>query len=128
MGERNTAGENIVQFTSQMNMAIMNTYFKIDERHKQTYKSGVSMSQVEYIMCRGESRKECKNCTVILGGVEQRKRGSWLDCIKEDMEAVGVSPEDTQDQEEVEEVGPHGSNPTAIKWDKLGRRSLYIYI
>ena len=25
------------------------------------------MSQVDYIMCRGESRKECKNCTVILG-------------------------------------------------------------
>ena len=35
MGERNTAGENIVQFASQMNMAIMNTYFKKDERHKQ---------------------------------------------------------------------------------------------
>ena len=44
MGERNTAGENIVQFASQMNMAIMNTYFKKDERHKQTYKSGGSMS------------------------------------------------------------------------------------
>ena len=67
MGERNTAGENIVQFASQMNMAIMNTYFKKDERHKQTYKSGGSMFQVDYIMCRGESRKECKNCTVILG-------------------------------------------------------------
>ena len=25
------------------------------------------MSQVDYIVCRGESRKECKNCTVILG-------------------------------------------------------------
>ena len=56
-----------MQFASQMNMAIMNTYFKKDERHKQTYKSGGSMSQVDYIMCRGESRKECKNCTVILG-------------------------------------------------------------
>ena len=67
MGERNKAGENIVKFASQMNMAIMNTYFKKDERHKQTHKSGGSMSQVDYTMCRGESRKECKNCTVILG-------------------------------------------------------------
>ena len=36
MGERNTAGENIVQFASQMNMAIINTYFKKDETSRHT--------------------------------------------------------------------------------------------
>ena len=57
MGERNTAGENIVQFASQMNMVIMNTYFKKDERHKQTYKSGGSMFQVDYIIVQRREQK-----------------------------------------------------------------------
>ena len=59
----------------------------------------------------------------------QRKRGRpkrrWLDCIKEDMRSSWCEPRRYTRQEEVKEVGPHGSNATAISgtsWKKKQKK------
>ena len=50
-----------------------------------------------------------------------------MDCIKEDMEAVGASPRRYTRQEEMEEVSPHGSNPTAISGTSWKKKVLVFF-
>ena len=67
VGESNEAGENCVAFAMSHNMRVMNTYFEKAERHKITYKSGTSESQIDYILCRSRDKGNIKDCKVILG-------------------------------------------------------------
>ncbi|XP_051775660.1 craniofacial development protein 2-like [Erpetoichthys calabaricus] len=49
--ERNEEGQRIVDFAKRMDMAVVNTYFKMREKHRVTYKSGGRCTQVDYILC-----------------------------------------------------------------------------
>ena len=64
---RNAEGQMVVDFTTKMEMAVVNTYFKKREKHRVTYKSGGRSTQVNYIMCRRAYLKEIGDCKVIAG-------------------------------------------------------------
>jgi hypothetical protein len=66
-GSKNSQGDDILQFASTYNMALVNTYFKKLERHLITYCSGEIQSQIDYILTDRQNIKNSKNCKVILG-------------------------------------------------------------
>ena len=55
---RNAEGQMLVDFATIMEMAVVNTYFKMREEHMLTYKSGGRSTQVDYIICRRAYLKE----------------------------------------------------------------------
>ena len=67
-GERNEAGEKVLDYAASYGLAIMNTYFKKREEHYITYKSGGNRSQVDNFMWKRVSVKRVKDCDVIPGG------------------------------------------------------------
>ena len=48
-------------------LRVVNTYFKKAETHRITYKSGGRKSQIDYIMCRSDEKRNIKDCKVFLG-------------------------------------------------------------
>ena len=46
---RNKEGSMVVDFGKRMDLAIVNTYFKKEDKHKVTYKSGRKSTQVDYV-------------------------------------------------------------------------------
>ena len=56
-----------MDFTTRMEMAVVNTYFKKREKHRVTYKSGGRSTQHDYIICRRAYLKEIVYCKVIAG-------------------------------------------------------------
>ena len=64
---RNAEGQMLVDFTTRMEMAVVNTYFKKREEHRVTYKSGGRSMQVDYIICRRAYLKEVGDCKVVAG-------------------------------------------------------------
>ncbi|KAL1448566.1 hypothetical protein WDU94_013996 [Cyamophila willieti] len=48
-------------------MAIINTYFKKEEKQLITYKSGNKFSQIDFILARRQHLKEIRNCKIING-------------------------------------------------------------
>ena len=74
-GTRNKEGSMIVDFAKRMDLAIVNTYFKKNDEHRVTYKSGGKSTQVHYVMCRRRNLKEMCNCKVIVNeGVAKQHR------------------------------------------------------
>ena len=65
-GTRNKEGSMVVDFGKRMDLAIVNTYFKIKDEHRVTYKSGGKSTQVDYVMCRRRNLKEMCDCKVML--------------------------------------------------------------
>ena len=62
-------------FTTRMEMAVLNTYFKKREEHRVTYKSGGRSTQVDYIVCRRAYLKEIGDCKVIAGDNVAKQHG-----------------------------------------------------
>ena len=49
-----------------MYLAIVNNYFKKNDKHRMTCKSGGKSIQVDYVMCRRKDLKEMCDCKVIV--------------------------------------------------------------
>ncbi|XP_037776748.1 uncharacterized protein LOC119573609 [Penaeus monodon] len=81
-GTKNDGGEELVTFAMRHNLWIVNTFYKKATRHKITYQSGGTQSQIDYVLCRSND-KNTKDCKVILGesitGEIQRRsqRAAW---------------------------------------------------
>ena len=65
VGERNAEGQMIVDCAKQMEMALVNSYFKKREEHKITYKSGGRSTQIDFILCRRCHLKEFSDCKAL---------------------------------------------------------------
>uniref|UniRef100_A0A6P7F0X3 Craniofacial development protein 2-like n=1 Tax=Diabrotica virgifera virgifera TaxID=50390 RepID=A0A6P7F0X3_DIAVI len=65
-GTTNEAGDDMLEFATALDMAIVNTFFKKRETQLITYKSGQHQSQIDYFMIRKEDIRECKDCKVIV--------------------------------------------------------------
>ncbi|KAF7706431.1 hypothetical protein HF521_019685, partial [Silurus meridionalis] len=65
--ERNVEGQMVVDFAKMMEMAVVNTYFKRNEDHRVTYKSGGRCTQVDYVLYRRCNLKEIGDCKVLAG-------------------------------------------------------------
>ena len=63
-GTRNKKGSMVMG--KRMDLAIVNTYFKKNDEHRVTYKSGGKSTQVDYVMCRRRNLKEMCDCKIIL--------------------------------------------------------------
>ena len=66
-GERNAAGEAILEFAMAYDLAIANTYFIKREEHLVTFKSGSNRSQIDFFLTRRLEKSICKDCKVIPG-------------------------------------------------------------
>ena len=67
MGDSNEDGDNLMAVAMSHNMGVVNTYFEKAERHKITYKTGETESQIDYISCRSSDKGNIKDGKVILG-------------------------------------------------------------
>ena len=66
-GQRNREGENILESTESLDLALVNTFFNKKEEHLITYKSGGNSSQIDFVMTRRADLKEMRDCKVIPG-------------------------------------------------------------
>ncbi|XP_048443818.1 uncharacterized protein LOC103950210 isoform X2 [Pyrus x bretschneideri] len=67
-GERNEDGEAILDFAMAYALFLANTtFFKKSEEHVITYKSGLSKTQIDFLLMRKGDRITCKDCKVIPG-------------------------------------------------------------
>ena len=65
IGERNEEGTNLLDCVMALDCCIMNTYFKKEDRHLLTYKSGENESMIDYWIVKKEMRCRVKNVKVI---------------------------------------------------------------
>ena len=65
-GTRYKEGSMVVDFAKKMDLEIVNTYFKKNDEHRVTYKSGEKSTQVDYVMCRRRNLKAMCDCKVIV--------------------------------------------------------------
>ena len=77
-GQRNREGQNILESTESLDLALVNTLFNKKEEHLITYKSGGNSSQIDFIMTRRADLKEMRDCKVIPG--EEVVSQHWLLC------------------------------------------------
>ena len=77
-------------------LRVINTYFKKAEKHKITYKSGGRKSQIDYIMCRSDEKRNIKDCKVFLGEsvTSQQTFGLYTDHIQSKTKVHFKSTED----------------------------------
>ncbi|XP_056690259.1 uncharacterized protein [Spinacia oleracea] len=66
-GERNEAGNAILDFALAYDLGIMNTWFEKRESHLVTYRSGDNTSQIDFFLVRIALRQCYTNCKVIPG-------------------------------------------------------------
>ncbi|XP_056694778.1 uncharacterized protein [Spinacia oleracea] len=66
-GERNEAGNAILDFALAYDLGIMNTWFEKRESHLVTYRSGDNASQIGLFLVRNALRQCYTNCKVIPG-------------------------------------------------------------
>ena len=67
IGDRNEAGNDILEFARAYDLSIMNTWFKKQESHLVTYRSGDRATQIDYFLVNGPCRANYTNCKVIPG-------------------------------------------------------------
>ena len=65
-GTRNKEGSMIMDFAKEMDLAVVNIYFKKKYEHRLTYKSGGKSTQVDYVMCKRRNLKEMRDCKVMV--------------------------------------------------------------
>ncbi|KAL6549155.1 hypothetical protein OROHE_009000 [Orobanche hederae] len=66
-GDRNEAGNGILDFALAYDLGIMNTWFEKRDSHLVTYGNGGSASQIDFFLVRNVWRKSFTNCKVIPG-------------------------------------------------------------
>ncbi|KAL6575841.1 hypothetical protein OROHE_000312 [Orobanche hederae] len=66
-GDRNEAGNGILDFALAYDLGIMNTWFEKRDSHLVTYRNGGSASQIDFFLVRNVWRKRFTNCKVIPG-------------------------------------------------------------
>lgn len=66
-GSRNREGRELLEFASTHNLVFVNTFFSKQTRHLITYNSGIRSSQIDYILCDANMRRNFSDCKVILG-------------------------------------------------------------
>ncbi|KAL6496112.1 hypothetical protein OROHE_027508 [Orobanche hederae] len=66
-GDRNEAGNGILDFALAYDLGIMNTWFEKRDSHLVTYRNGGSASQIDFFLVRNGWRKSFTNCKVIPG-------------------------------------------------------------
>ncbi|XP_056684315.1 uncharacterized protein [Spinacia oleracea] len=66
-GERNEAGNAILDFALAYDLGIMNTWFEKRDSHLVTYRSGDNTSQIDFFLVRNALRQCYTNCKVIPG-------------------------------------------------------------
>ena len=67
IGSRNSEGERILEFATANNLVVTNSFFKKRESHLVTYRSGLSATQIDYILMRKSDLKLVKNVKCISG-------------------------------------------------------------
>ena len=67
VGERNAEGQRILDFATEQDMALLNTFFKKEENQLTTYRSGGRSSQIDFLACRRKDIRDIKDCRVING-------------------------------------------------------------
>ncbi|KAL6588053.1 hypothetical protein OROMI_001031 [Orobanche minor] len=66
-GDRNEAGNGILDFALAYDLGIMNTWFEKRDSHLVTYRNGGNASQIDFFLVRNVWRKSFTNCKVIPG-------------------------------------------------------------
>ncbi|XP_065866604.1 uncharacterized protein, partial [Euphorbia lathyris] len=66
-GDKNEAGNDILEFASAYDLSIMNTWFMKRTSHLVTYRSGGNASQIDFFLVRSAWRKSYIDCKVIPG-------------------------------------------------------------
>ncbi|GMP80885.1 hypothetical protein CsSME_00035817 [Camellia sinensis var. sinensis] len=66
-GDRNEAGESILDFALAFDLVVANTMYKKREEHLITFKSVLVKSQIDYFLVRKVDRLKCSDCKVISG-------------------------------------------------------------
>ena len=86
-GTQNEEGRAFLQCAEMYDLAIANNFFKKNDQHLITYKSGDRMSTIDYIMVRRDEIRNIKYCKVIPG-----------ECVatQHRLEVVGMSVEMTR--------------------------------
>ena len=64
-GDKNDAGNSILDFVVSYDMILPNTWFKKLNSHLITYRSGGNASQIDFFPTRRVGRSCCLNCKVI---------------------------------------------------------------
>ena len=67
LGERNEEGDRVVEFANTFDLVIANTWFTKTRSQLITFKSGNSVSQIDYILTNRGSLKDIINCKTIPG-------------------------------------------------------------
>ena len=65
--ERNEDGEAILDFAMAYDIFLANTFFKKREEHVINYKSGLSKTQIDFLLMRKGDHITSKDCKVIMG-------------------------------------------------------------
>ncbi|CAL5375401.1 unnamed protein product [Camellia sinensis] len=66
-GDRNEAGERILDFALASDLVVANTMYKKRKEHLITFKSGLVKSQIDYFLVRKVDCLKCNDCKVIPG-------------------------------------------------------------
>ena len=64
-GKKNNGGISVLDFAVAYELLAVNSLFKKKENHLLTFKSGSTMTQIDYFLTRADSRRLCKDCKVI---------------------------------------------------------------
>ena len=66
-GTRNIEGERILEMSAALDMVVCNTFFQKRDSRLITYSSGLSTTQIDYILVRNADKKVVKDVKVIAG-------------------------------------------------------------
>ena len=66
-GSRNQEGEDILNFALSFDLMIANTFFRKRQPHLTTFNSGQQASQIDFVLTRRDSKRDCVDCKVIPG-------------------------------------------------------------
>ena len=62
VGQRNPEGQKILDFVTEQDMALLNTFFKKEENQLMTYRSGGRLSQIDFLAYRRKDISDIKDC------------------------------------------------------------------